>query len=77
MPWGEFETLLVGLNEETPLGATVAIRAEKDPKVIKTWNKDKKKIRADWQRRQAKQVTREEYEAAMKGLSAAFRGMAK
>lgn len=33
---------------ETPLGRIVGIRAEKDPKVIKEFSKEQKKIRNDW-----------------------------
>ena len=33
---------------ETPLGRIVGIRAEKDPKVIKEFTKEQKKIRNDW-----------------------------
>ena len=35
----------------TPLGQIVSIRAEKDPKVIKNFSKDQKKIRSDWLKR--------------------------
>ena len=34
---------------ETPLGHTVRIRSEKDPKVIAKMTPEQKKIRADWQ----------------------------
>ena len=33
---------------ETPLGRVVSIRAEKDPKIIKNFTKEQKKIRNDW-----------------------------
>ena len=33
---------------ETPLGRIVGIGAEKDPKVIKEFTKEQKKIRNDW-----------------------------
>lgn len=52
MPWMEFCTLVSGLMSDTPLGQIVAIRSEKDPKVIKDFNPDQRKIRNDWVKRQ-------------------------
>jgi hypothetical protein len=75
MPFGEFATLLGGLNGDTPLGATVQIRAERDRKAIRKFSREQRRIYNDWHRRRAKAVTREEYESAMKGLSQAFRGL--
>ena len=40
--------MLSGIMPETPLGRIVGIRAEKDPKVIKEFTKEQKKIRNDW-----------------------------
>ena len=48
MSWGEFCSLLSGLMTNTPLGQIVAIRAEKDPKKIKNFTKEQRKIRNDW-----------------------------
>jgi len=48
MSWSEFCTLLGGIMPETPLGRVASIRAEKDPKVLKEFTKDQKKIRNDW-----------------------------
>lgn len=77
MTWDEFTTLLSGLNAETPLGNVVSIRSEKDPKRIKEFTKDQKRIHRDWQRKQAENMTREEYDEAMKMFSNLFRGMAE
>ena len=77
MTWDEFTTLLSGLNADTPLGNVVAIRSEKDPKRIKDFTKDQKRIHRDWQRKQAENMTREEYDEAMKMFSNLFRGMAE
>lgn len=49
MPWTEFCTLVSGLMPDTPLGSIVAIRSEKDPKVIKNFTPDQKRIYRDWQ----------------------------
>lgn len=56
MSWDEFCTLLSGLLPDTPLGKVVGIRAEKDPKILKTFTKEQKKIRNDWQRRKMQKL---------------------
>ena len=56
MPWTEFCTLLSGLMPETPLGQIVSIRSEKDPKIIKGFTKEQKRIRNDWQKRKMKKI---------------------
>lgn len=62
MSWNEFCTLLSALSSDTPLGRIVSIRAEKDPKVLKNFTPEQKKIRNDWQRRRLKKL-REDPEA--------------
>ncbi len=44
----EFRYLLSNLNSDTPLGYTVMIRSEKNPKRIREMTANEKKIRADW-----------------------------
>ena len=53
MPWGEFCNLISGLMADTPLGNIIAIRSEQDPKVVKQFNSNQKKIYNDWRLRQA------------------------
>ncbi len=48
MSWSEFCSLLAGIMPETPLGNIVSVRAEKDPKVIKGFTKEQRKVRNDW-----------------------------
>ncbi|MBY2477630.1 bacteriophage Gp15 family protein [Clostridioides difficile] len=48
MSWSEFCSLLSGIMPETPLGQIVSIRAEKDPKTLKGFTKEQRKIRNDW-----------------------------
>lgn len=50
MPWTEFCTLVGGLMPDTPLGQIVTIRSEKDPKVIKQFTPDQRRIHSDWKR---------------------------
>ena len=66
--------LLSGIMEG-PLAEVVKIRSEKDPQTIKQFTPAQKKIRNDWQKRKAKQISRAEYEAVMKNLDAMFKAM--
>lgn len=56
MSWPEFCSLLSGIMHDTPLGTIVAIRAEKDPKALKTFTKEQRKIRNDWMTKRNKQL---------------------
>ena len=73
MSWDEFMTLLSGINGDTPLGRIVSIRAEKDPKVIKEFTKEEKRIYNKWRHKQAKEVSKEEFDAAMKQFEMMFK----
>lgn len=46
--WPEYCHLFQGLSSETPIGKIVAIRSEKDRKVIKSWPYEVRKIRTEW-----------------------------
>lgn len=48
MLWPEFCNLLSGLMGDTPLGQVVVIRSEKDPKRLKEFTPEQRKIRNDW-----------------------------
>ncbi|WP_254639365.1 Gp15 family bacteriophage protein [Cohnella sp. GbtcB17] len=54
MPWAEFCTLVAGLMPDTPLGSVVSIRSETDPKAIKAFNTDQRRIYNEWRNRRAK-----------------------
>ena len=53
MSWSEFCTLLSGITPETPLGRVVSIRSEKNPKILKTFTPEQKKVRNEWLKFQA------------------------
>lgn len=55
---------------DTPLGSIVSIRAEKDPKVIKDFTKDQRKIRNDWILKRNKKMREDpvKYKAWMDGF---------
>ncbi|WP_081718091.1 Gp15 family bacteriophage protein [Paenibacillus sp. MAEPY1] len=77
MPWEEFCTLVGGLMPDTPLGSIVTIRAEKDPKTIKGFSADQRRIYNDWRKRQADQklTDPEKLDQEMKSLEAAMARM--
>ena len=72
MEWGEFSSLLAGLNGDTPLGNIVRIRSEKDPKVLKNFTTQEKKIRNDWLTKNAVQISEENYKQAMEDIKNMF-----
>lgn len=41
---------------ETPLGKIVAIRAEKDPKVLQKFTPEQKKVRNEWMKRRMQKI---------------------
>jgi len=70
MSWSEFCSLLSGIMPDTPLGNIVSIRAEKDPKRIKEFSKDQKKIHNDWiiKRNRKLKENPEAYKAYWEGI---------
>lgn len=77
MSWGEFCTLLAGINEKTPLGRVVMIRSEKDPKAIKNFTKEQKKIRNNWRNKSVIQFDKQNYDEAMMNFENMFKAMSK
>ena len=77
MKWGEFSSLLSGINGDTALGNIVRIRSEKDPKVIKNFSKNEKEIRSKWVNKKAKEVSQENYKQAMENFKNMFKAIAK
>ena len=77
MKWGEFSSLLSGLNGDTPLGNIVTIRSEKDPKVIKNFTENEKRIRSKWLNKNAKEISHEDYQQAMESIKNMFKSIAK
>ena len=75
MEWGEFTSLLAGLNGETPLGNIVRIRSEKDHEVIKKFTTEEKRIRKKWLDKIAYQVTQQDYKQAIESFKSMFKNM--
>lgn len=72
LPWPKYCNLLSLLNDRTPFGNIIAIRSEKDPKVLKHYTPDQKAERLRWQRKQASKISKEEALAAMKIMEQAI-----
>lgn len=64
--------MLSGLNSDTPLGNIVSIRAETDSEVIKSFSKEQKRIRNEYQRKLAKEKSQDEVDSAIESLKQAF-----
>lgn len=78
MPWGEFITLLGGLNGETPLGHIVSIRSERDSEKIKKFSPQERKIRNEWRTKNRKTVTdAADYNFAMSGFRDMFKSLSE
>lgn len=49
--------MLSGLSADSPLGRIVQIRAENDPKMLKHFTAQQRKIRSDWRSRTVKNIS--------------------
>lgn len=73
LPYDEFYRLLNGIMYETPLGHIISIRSEKDPKVIKDFSPEQKRIRREWSRFRSKQNAKPvDIELFQQALKSAF-----
>ncbi len=77
MSWREFSYLISGLSSDTPLGKIISIRAEKDPKKLKEFTPEQRKIRNDYLTKQAKHKTQKQTDDALESIKNAFVGMSK
>ena len=77
MKWREFAGLLAGLDGETPLGRIVAIRAEDDPKRLREFTPEMRRIRSRWRTRKAAEMPREKLESFLTAMKRAFQSMAE
>lgn len=59
MKWDEFKTLIIGIGPDTPLGRLVAVRSETDKDILKHFTKDQRRVRSEWMKKQAKEVSQE------------------
>lgn len=76
MKWQEFKAFVSGLDNKTPLGRIVSIRAEDDPDVIKEFSKEERRIRNEWRCKAAKKVPQEKVDNFLESMKQAFINMA-
>ncbi|MGM9614268.1 MAG: Gp15 family bacteriophage protein [Oscillospiraceae bacterium] len=76
MKWREFCSLLSGLSADTPLGHIVSVRAENDPKRLKEFTPEMKRVRAKWRTRKAKAMPQEKVDDFVESMRKAFIAMA-
>lgn len=76
MKWDEFRDFVSGLNDKTPLGRIVAIRSETDKEVLKHFSREEHRIRNQWRRKQAGEVTQDQVAQMLEGLKQGFMEMA-
>lgn len=72
MSWDEFCTLLSGLSGDTPLGNIVSIRGESNKDILKQFTKEQRRIRSEWQQKQAKEMDKRNVNQVMVNFEAAF-----
>lgn len=76
MSWKEFSALISGLNERTPLGTIVSIRAEDDPEVLERFTPEQRRIRSEWRTKQAKAMPQSMVDDFLESMKRAFMEMA-
>ena len=77
MQWGEFCTLLTGLNGDTPLGHVDDVRSTTEKERIKNMSASDKRIRDEWQARQSnKPIDSKSYMQSMRALEEAMKTLA-
>ncbi len=76
MKYREFSALLAGLDGKTPLGRVTAIRSENDPKRLREFTPEMRRIRSRWLTRQAARMPQKKADDAIEALRLAFVNMA-
>lgn len=77
MKWDEFKDLLIGIGPETPLGRIVAIRAEDDKEMLKQFTPEQHRVRNNWRKRRAEQMSEEQMNAELGMIQKAFLSLAE
>lgn len=72
LSWQDWNKLVSGLMDDTPLGRVVAVRSEQDPDVVKHFSPWQKTIRAEWNAFRAQKLlenrTEQDLKTEMAGL---------
>lgn len=74
--WDEFAALLTGLDRNTALGKIVAIRAEDDKDMLKSFTPEQRRIRNEYRSSIAKKVKKEDMAKVLEAYKQAFIQMA-
>jgi len=72
LSWPEWSKLVSGLMDDTPLGRVVAVRSERDRKMLEKFTPQQRKMRSEWSafraRKAAKAFTGEQLRRQMDDL---------
>lgn len=72
MSWMEFRALLEGLGPDTPLGRIVSIRSEQDKDILKNFTPEQKRIRNEWRKRKAEEISKEGLDEVLESFKNLF-----
>ena len=68
----EFRALLEGLGPDTPLGRIVSIRSEQDKDVLKNFTPEQRRIRNEWRKRKAEEISEEDLDKVLESFKNLF-----
>ena len=68
MKWAEFSALLSGIAPDTALGRIVSVRSENDKNVLKHFTEEQHRIRNEWRKRSAGNVSPIDMTAVLEGF---------
>lgn len=72
----EFKDLLAGIGSETALGRAVSVRSEKDKETLKNFTPEMRRMRSEWQARNAARKTPQDTATFLESMKQAFISMA-
>ncbi len=75
LSWQDWNKLVSGLMDDTPLGRVVAVRSEQDAEVIKRFSPWQKQIRMEWDVFRADQMLQHTTEGEMRQTMAGLERM--
>lgn len=76
MSWREFSAYLSGLDNRSPLGRIIAIRAEDDAERLRNFTPEMQQIRLRWRTRRAKAMPQQDVNEFLEAMKNAFINMA-
>lgn len=76
MPYSEFCSYLSGIMPDTPLGNIVSIRSETNEEVIKNFTQEQRRIKSEWEKKQASTIQKDELQKVLNDFQAMFKNLA-